>query len=74
MIARFGGDEFVCSLTGQDLPEIHERFEKISALLAAETGQTFTVGFAERGQDDTLEQLILRADTAMIAARQHPFR
>ena len=34
-------------------------------------GATFTVGIAERGPQDTLEEMIKRADEAMIGGRQH---
>jgi diguanylate cyclase (GGDEF)-like protein len=70
VIARFGGDEFVCSLAGQDADGARERFEQIrTSLSAAASGATITVGLAERGTDDTLDQLIVRADTTMIEAR-----
>jgi diguanylate cyclase (GGDEF)-like protein len=71
VIARFGGDEFVCSLAGQDAGGAQERFEQIRTRLSDEKrGATIAVGFAERGAEDTLDELIDRADTAMIQARQ----
>jgi diguanylate cyclase (GGDEF)-like protein len=71
VIARFGGDEFVCSLAGQDTSGARERFEQIRTRLSDEKrGATIAVGFAERGTEDTLDELIDRADTAMIQARQ----
>jgi diguanylate cyclase (GGDEF)-like protein len=73
VIARFGGDEFVCSFAGQDAAGALERFDQIRAYLSdAASGATFTVGLAERTGEDSLDQLVERADTAMIAARQHP--
>ena len=71
VIARFGGDEFVCSLTGQDASEVRDRFEQISSkLLESAEGATITVGLAERRALDTLDELIERADAAMIEARR----
>jgi diguanylate cyclase (GGDEF)-like protein len=71
VIARFGGDEFVCSLAGLDAAGARERFEQIRTRLSAEKrGATIAVGLAERGNEDTLDELIDRADTAMIEARQ----
>jgi diguanylate cyclase (GGDEF)-like protein len=71
VITRYGGDEFVCSLSVQDVAGVHERFEQIADHLADATGgATFSVGFAERQSDDSLDDLISRADAAMIAARK----
>lgn len=71
VIARFGGDEFVCSLSGRDAAGARERFDQISVELAQEPGPTaITVGLAERRQEDTLEELIGRADSALIEARR----
>jgi diguanylate cyclase (GGDEF)-like protein len=70
VICRFGGDEFVCSLAGQDLDGARERFQQIGTRLSeASSGATISVGFAERGEDDTLEGLIGRADSALIGSR-----
>ena len=67
MICRFGGDEFLCSVAGQDADGARERFEEIGKRLADATrGATITVGFAERTKDDTVEGLIGRADAALI--------
>ena len=56
LITRFGGDEFLCSLTGHKTPGARERFEQISAGLSAGSGPTIAVGLAERRGDDTLER------------------
>ena len=73
VIARFGGDEFVCSLSGQDAAGAGERFEQIrTSLSQAARRATITVGLAECAKEESLEQLIARADATMINARQHP--
>jgi diguanylate cyclase (GGDEF)-like protein len=70
VICRFGGDEFLCSLAGQDAEGARERFAQIGKRLSnATTGATITVGFAERAADDTVEILIGRADAALVEAR-----
>jgi diguanylate cyclase (GGDEF)-like protein len=67
VIVRVGGDEFVCSLSAEDEAAVRSRFDEIAAHLAAGMeGATFTVGFAESRPDDSLDELIARADTAMI--------
>jgi diguanylate cyclase (GGDEF)-like protein len=71
VICRFGGDEFVCSLTGQDADGARERFQQIGTrLFNVASGATITVGFAERTEDDTLEGLIGRADATLTETRQ----
>ena len=71
VIVRFGGDEFVCSLSGQDVDGVRDRFERIALHLAASAdGATFTLGLAEQQPGDTLDELIRRADAAMLEARR----
>jgi diguanylate cyclase (GGDEF)-like protein len=71
VIARFGGDEFVCSLSGQDLAGVRLRFEEISAHIAeTQNGASITVGLAERRPEESLDELISRADREMITARR----
>jgi diguanylate cyclase (GGDEF)-like protein len=71
LIARYGGDEFVCSLTGIDASGARARFKQITAHLAASPHEpALAVGFAERHNTESLEDLIHRADTAMITARR----
>lgn len=66
VITRVGGDEFVCSLSGQDVASTTERFDHISARLArGKTCASFSVGLAQRRRDDSLQELIGRADEAM---------
>lgn len=70
VITRVGGDEFVCSLSGQDVAGATDRFDQISARLAeGKTCASFTVGLAERRRADSVEDLIRRADEAMRQAR-----
>jgi GGDEF domain-containing protein len=73
VICRFGGDEFVCSLAGQDVDGADERFQQIQAHLGTTSPDArITVGFAERGAADTLADLIDRADQGLIAVRARP--
>ena len=68
VIMRFGGDEFVCSLSAEDESAVRRRFDQIAAQLAqTANGASFSVGFAERQEDDSLDDLIGRADEAMLA-------
>ncbi len=65
VITRVGGDEFVCSLSGHDVAGATERFDKISARLAeGKTRASITVGLTSRRRDDSVDDLIRRADEA----------
>jgi diguanylate cyclase (GGDEF)-like protein len=70
VITRYGGDEFICSLAGTNLEGAQARFGQISGRLAAvATGATISVGLAQRREDEPLDELIARADMAMLEAR-----
>jgi len=71
VIARVGGDEFVCSLAAHDAAGASARFDHISARLAAgKTCASFAVGLADRRDEDSLDQLVDRADQAMRQTRR----
>ncbi len=70
LILRFGGDEFVCSITGDGLANIDTRFGRISDRLGdAFPGASISTGIGERRGEDTVSALIDRADGAMIDGR-----
>jgi PleD family two-component response regulator len=71
VVTRVGGDEFVCSLAGQDVPGARARFGEVANDLAdAIDGATITVGLTEYAPDDTLDVLVRRADAAMMDRRR----
>jgi diguanylate cyclase (GGDEF)-like protein len=69
-IVRHGGDEFLCSFAGTTISEVEDRFDEIAAMLehCANAG-SISVGLAVRQPDDTVEELIERADRDLIARR-----
>jgi diguanylate cyclase (GGDEF)-like protein len=69
VITRVGGDEFVCVLSGIAVEEARRRFEAASARLAADPGGSITIGFADLRADDSADDLIQRADRAVLKAR-----
>jgi diguanylate cyclase (GGDEF)-like protein len=69
-IVRWGGDEFVCSISDATLDEARRRFEGIRARLAEATGEGVTVGLVALEETDTLETLLERADAALLRARR----
>jgi len=68
-IIRYGGDEFVCGLGGTDLAEAKRRFDLIGASIEADCGVGISVGFATLGPGDSADELIERADAAMLVVK-----
>jgi len=68
-ITRYGGDEFVCGLGGTDLAEAERRFETIAVAIEAEAGVGISVGLVALADGDTADELIERADAAMLAVK-----
>jgi len=69
LVIRYGGDEFVCALPDMDTDQAADRFAKMNVELAAQHAHV-SVGLAERRADDSLDDLIARADEAMYEARE----
>jgi diguanylate cyclase (GGDEF)-like protein len=70
VIIRYGGDEFVCVITGLSMIEAEERFERINTDLAGGAEyRSITVGLAPMQPDDTPEGLVARADAALYGQR-----
>jgi diguanylate cyclase (GGDEF)-like protein len=71
VITRLGGDEFLFSLPGTDIATAELRFKEFAVILAEESpGSSASVGFAEFLHHDTLDDLIGRAETAMLKGRR----
>ena len=70
-IVRTGGDEFLFTMAGVDRSGAVERSAVIRADLARRPSQgRLTLGLAELGRYDELEDLIQRADAELIEARR----
>lgn len=71
VILRLGGDEFLFSLPGADLATAEQRLREFGVILGEESpGATASVGFAELRDGDVLDDLIARADHALVAGRR----
>ena len=68
-IVRYGGDEFVCGMSGTDIHEAELRFESIGQMLATES-VAISFGLATLQPGETREQLTARADAALLAAKE----
>ncbi|MEA2510023.1 MAG: hypothetical protein QOG21_2105 [Actinomycetota bacterium] len=72
LIVRFGGDEFVCLLLDLDTSEAAKRFEAIKRNLEESEHGSITFGLTELrlGEEDSLEDLMARADEALYKERE----
>lgn len=67
LVVRYGGDEFVCVMSGIAQDEAEERFAQVNADLGETGSVTVGVVTAEKGEDSAA--LIRRADAALYARR-----
>ncbi len=64
-VVRVGGDEFLCGLVATDLETARKRAEDITTAVTAVADTSVTIGLAELKPDDSLDELISRADEDM---------
>lgn len=71
VICRLGGDEFLFSLPGADMATAEMRFKEFAVILAEDApGGSASVGFAQLRENDTIDDLIARADTDLLKSRR----
>ena len=69
-VVRYGGDEFICALAGTDPEDAGRRFGEIQGALARDYDDAgISVGVVELGDDETLDDLIVRGDAALYASK-----
>jgi len=72
LIVRYGGDEFVCGLTGLAPTEVAARFDLVNGYLAEQPDPgSVSFGVAEMAEGESLDTLINRADAALAQKRRH---
>ena len=70
-VVRYGGDEFVFAIAGLNVADGKSRVALVNAALAeASEHGSVTVGLAQLQPDDSLNELVARADAALYQARQ----
>jgi diguanylate cyclase (GGDEF)-like protein len=74
LVVRYGGDEFVCGFPALDVHDAAERFARINEDLADHDEASVAFGLAELEGDDSLIDLITRADSVMYANRYQRLR
>ena len=71
LIIRLAGDEFLCAMTDMTLSDARERFGEVAAALASSSHpDAIRTGFAELQRDDTVSELIARADSQLLDSRR----
>ena len=69
-VVRYGGDEFICALSGTDSDDAGRRFAEIQDDLARDYDDAgISVGVVELAPEETLDDLIVRGDAALYAAK-----
>ncbi len=69
-VLRYGGDEFVAGMGGVDLDDAERRFEAIKVTLRQDAAVGISVGIAALAMGETLDELIARADSALLRRRR----
>jgi diguanylate cyclase (GGDEF)-like protein len=72
LIIRVGGDEFLYSLLDLITAQAAERFALIDTDLSQSPRASITAGIAELDPDESLDDLLSRADAALRSQRQKP--
>ncbi len=71
LIIRVAGDEFLCAMSNMTLSDASERFGDVAAALASSSqAGAIRTGFAELQRDDTVGELIARADGQLLDSRR----
>jgi diguanylate cyclase (GGDEF)-like protein len=70
LIMRYGGDEFVCVISGLSVADVTVRFARVNEQLAAAPDKgSVTVGIAQLRPDERSRALVERADAALYRTR-----
>ena len=69
-IVRYGGDEFVCALGAADVADAERRFALINRSLHVAVGAGISVGLAALAGGETFDDVLARADAALLAIKQ----
>jgi diguanylate cyclase (GGDEF)-like protein len=71
LVVRYGGDEFVCALPGASAQVAQNRMASVGSTLdVLVAGASFSAGYAELQDSDTLDDVVRRADSDLYARRR----
>ena len=69
VFVRLGGDEFLCALPSVTVGEARARFEDLLAELKDAGDITVSIGYTELREGDSADELVKRADLALLESR-----
>jgi len=70
LVIRYGGDEFVVTVSGLTVADAAKRFAAVNTALGEATERgSVSIGLAELRQEDLPEELVARADAALYQGR-----
>jgi diguanylate cyclase (GGDEF)-like protein len=71
VVVRYGGDEFVCGIANFSEGDARARFDDIATILKLlDRAHSISFGVAEALPGESLHRLIMRADAALLHARE----
>lgn len=71
VVVRYGGDEFLCAMPNLSAAQVRGRLDAIAATVGKhEPGNSISFGLAEAQPADNLNDLIGRADAALLEAKR----
>lgn len=70
LFVRLGGDEFLCALPDVTVAEAQRRFEELRSELQGSAATSVSIGYSELRDGDSADDLVTRADTALLANRR----
>jgi diguanylate cyclase (GGDEF)-like protein len=69
-VVRYGGDEFVCGISGVGIADVERRFRVIDAALRHELRVGISFGLAVLEGKESLDELTARADANLLEAKR----
>ncbi len=69
-VARWGGDEFLVILPQADLDSARSIMDQVSLLFTERTSETFSYGLGALEENDSLVQIVSRADARLYEAKR----
>ena len=71
LVIRYGGDEFLCAITGTDIEGARARLDEMARNLTVMSPRaSISMGLVALEDSETLDKLVERADAVLLAGRR----